>query len=134
MKDDTKWQRYNQKLEKLMIANDLYGLATTYYEMADFIANSDIGIDPDIYRNLGYKMKLKANPNTQQGQIRDWQKIGVNEIEILSAPDSCDYCKQLNQKIVDIKDLENNSPIPAEMCTHKYGCRCVYLPIIPSAK
>jgi hypothetical protein len=120
---DKKWQKYNQKLEKLMKAGDFFGLGTVYYEMAHFAEEE--GTYPKDYREQGYKMKLKASTRP----LNEWQENGaVRNIEILGANDSCIHCKENNGKKQSIIDALENPLIPNGRCSHKYGCRCTYLP------
>jgi len=122
---DEKWRRFNEKLEKLMKENDLFGLAITYYEMADFLNKE--GKDNKHLRKIGYQIKLKLQPK----ELKSYTDSGVlGKVEILACKDSCDACKNLNGKIFSIKEAELKNPIPVEDCIHKYGCRCVYLPVV----
>lgn len=120
-----RWQKYNEKLEKLMKANDFFGLGTIYYEAANFIEKE--GGDPKPYRGQGYKMKLNA---TNQGIQSCLREDGVKTVEVLDTTDSCDTCKKLSGKKFSIQAAVENKPIPVKDCTHKYGCRCQYLPIL----
>lgn len=53
----------------------------------------------------------------------------VKSVKMLTAPDSCNECKKFIGKRYSL----NNVPeLPHENCTHKYGCRCMALPIIDS--
>jgi hypothetical protein len=125
---DVKWRRYNIRLKTLIKKNDIYGLSTTYYEMAQFIEKE--GKDPTKYRELGYQMRLRANPPSEILRTMIDSKA-VNTVEILAAgDDSCDFCKKLNGTKLNINEALENSPIPASECKHRYGCRCVYLPVV----
>ena len=108
-----------------MNANDFFGLGTTYYEMADFVEKE--GGDPNIYRAIGYKMKLQSDTNarTLEGYLSSGH---VSHVEILANPGSCNLCKKISGKKFSIEESVKNPPIPIKDCAHKYGCRCVYLP------
>ncbi len=122
---DEKWKRFNKKLNELMKVNDFFGLAITYYEMADFLKNE--GKDNNHLRKIGYQMKLKL----QSEELKRFTDSGViKNVEILATDDSCESCKNLNHKILSIKEAQLKKPIPVEECTHKYGCRCTYLPVL----
>ncbi len=122
---DEKWKRFNEKLEKFMKANDLFGLATTYYEMADFLENE--GKDASKLRKIGYQIKFKLQSDDLKCYI---DSNVVKNVEILATDNSCDACKKLNHKVFPIKEAQLKRLIPVEECTYKYGCRCVYLPIV----
>ncbi len=123
---DKRWQKYNQKLEKLMKANDFFGLGTTYYEMAAFVEKE--GSDPKPYRELGFKMKHQAEMNRRN--LEGYLESGyVSAVEIFGAADSCDLCKKSSGKRLSVQDAIISRPIPMKDCTHKYGYRCVYLPV-----
>lgn len=123
--NDKKWGKFNERLERFMKENDLFGLATTYYEMADFLSKE--GKDNNHLRKYGYQIKLKL----QTEEIKRYKNSGILEkLEILATEDSCEFCKKLNGKIFLIKEAELENPIPVKNCTHKYGCRCVYLPVV----
>lgn len=107
-----------------MKSNDFFGLGTVYYEMANFLTSENK--NPEQMRSLGYKMKLIF----QKGQLGRMKTQGVERVKILAALDSCKNCLKLSGKIFKIEDALRNGPIPVEKCGHKYGCRCVYLPVI----
>lgn len=108
-----------------MQENDFFGLGTTYYQMADFLKKE--GKDSGHLRKIGYQMKIKF----QSGELRRYEESGVlKRVEILSCDDSCGACKILNHKVFLIKEAKIKNPIPVEQCSHKYGCRCVYLPVV----
>jgi len=120
-----KWGRFNEKLYNFSQENDFLGLGITYYEMADFLKKE--GKDPSRMRRLGYEMKLRFHSVELR---RNASSDVVQKVEILATADSCDACKQLNQTVFSIKEARLRNPIPVEECIHKYGCRCVYLPVV----
>ncbi len=125
LSSDERWKRYNKKLEELMELNDFFGLGTTYYKMAIFLEKE--GKDASHLRTLGYKMKLRS----QSDDLERFRESGVTKnVEIVATDDSCDKCKKLNHKVLSIKEAESRRLIPVKECTHKYGCRCIYLPVI----
>jgi len=121
---DERWRRLNKKLIGLMKSNDFFGMGTVYYEMAGFLVSE--GKNPRQTRELGYTMKLRF----QKGELKRMKTQGVRKIEILAADDSCGKCMKLNGKFFSIDNALKKNPLPVERCTHKYGCRCVYLPVI----
>lgn len=125
LKPDEKWKRFNQELVKLMREGDFFGLGTKYYEMADFLEKE--GKDNRHLRKAGYQMKLRF----QTEELNRIAGSGVVEsVEILATSDSCGTCKKLNGKVLSIQEARQKNPIPVEECTHKYGCRCTYLPVV----
>ncbi len=121
---DEKWRRFNKKLNDLMKVSDFYGMGTVYYEMADFLTKE--GKDPNQMRELGYKMKLRK----QKEQLKRMKTQGAKKVEVLTDSSSCGRCLKLDGKIFLIDHALKKNPLPIERCVHKYGCRCVYLPVI----
>lgn len=120
---DEKWKKFNEKLEKLMKGGDFFGLGATYYEMADFVKGE--GKDEGQFRELGYQMKLHCTDT----ELSRYKVSGViKEVSILCTGDSCNFCKTLNGKSFSITQAILDKPIPVRRCTHKYGCRCCYIP------
>jgi len=120
---DEKWKRFNKKLEKLMKENNLWGLATTYYEMASFLEEE--GKDNKRLRDLGYQIKLKLNNNDLK-RFKETDKVEI----ITCGKDSCDACRKLENKVFSVKEVKEKKILPVEECVHKYGCRCCYAPHI----
>lgn len=126
-KEDIKWRRFNLQLESLMKENDFWALSTTYYEMANFVESE--GMDPKEYRDLGYKMKKKAQSNRES--LLDWQKSKVvTYVEVMANDGSCQSCKSKQRVKLLISDALRDDTLPREECTYKYGCRCTYLPVV----
>lgn len=123
-KQDKKWQRFNQKLEKLMQENDFFGLGTTYYEMAAFAKQE--GPDYEHLRQLGYEMKLKVQVNN----LRQLSSDGyVKSVEAIATSNSCSTCKSVNGTKISLEEALNKSVLPVRECTFEpYGCRCTYAP------
>lgn len=126
LNSDEKWRRFNKKIMELMKSGSFYELGTTYYQMADFVKKE--GKDNAYLRDAGYKMKCRCI----RSELKEYKKSEVvSEIEIHTAGDtSCIACRELNGKILSVDDALLTMPIPVKECSHKYGCRCCYLPII----
>lgn len=107
-----------------MKINDFYRLGLTYYEMAKLLEKE--GKNSEKFKEFGYQMKLKS----QQAELEGYKNSGIMKFEIRSIDTSCDACKKLNGKIIEIEDAILNNPIPVKECQHKYGCRCVYLAVV----
>lgn len=123
-KADKKWQRFNQKLEKLMGENDFFGLGTTYYEMATFAKQE--GSDYQHLRQLGYEMKLRVQTANLKGYAKDTY---IKTVEAIATPNSCPECKAVNGQKISVNEALNNSILPVKDCSFEpYGCRCVYSP------
>ncbi|HEX9721639.1 MAG TPA: hypothetical protein VGA53_00025 [Candidatus Paceibacterota bacterium] len=122
---DEKWGRFNEKLYNFSQENDFLGLGTTYYEMAEFLKKE--GKDNSKMRRLGYEMKLQFHSAELR---RNASSDVVQKVEILATTDSCKACKNLNDKAFTVGEAQEKNPIPVEECIHKYGCRCVYLPVV----
>jgi hypothetical protein len=60
--------------------------------------------------------------------LKQYGDSGVAKyVEVLATPNSCESCKKLEGKRYRV-DLAPKLPNPH--CTHKLGCRCVYLPCV----
>ncbi len=122
---DEKWKHFNKKLILLIEKKDLFSLGTTYYEMAEFLRKE--GKNPDELRDFGYKFKLRSILES----LERYKDSGViDTVQILADQESCNQCKELNNKILNIEEAIVSSPIPVKNCKHKYGCRCCYIPAI----
>ena len=59
--------------------------------------------------------------------LKQYKESGPKYVEVLGAPNSCPFCKNIAGKRYAI----NQAPtLPNPRCTHELGCRCVYLPCI----
>ncbi|NMB48547.1 hypothetical protein GYA13_03860 [Candidatus Kuenenbacteria bacterium] len=122
---DKKWKQYNENLQKFSVSNDFIGLASTYQEMANFVKNE--GKDNTHLLDLAYEMKLKFQTNL----LNEYKKSNVvTEVEIIATDNSCEACMQLNGNIFPINEALLKKLLPVKNCSHKYGCRCVYVPIV----
>lgn len=120
---DEKWKRFNKKLEKLMQENDFFRLATTYYEMANFLEEE--GKNGERLRKLGYQIKLKI-------QVKDLERFKeTDKVEVITCREaSCDACRKLDDRVFLVKEAKEKRILSVEECTYKCGCRCVYAPYI----
>lgn len=122
---DEKWKRFNHELEEQMKISDFYGLGTTYYMMAEYIKKE--GKDSSTLRQKGYEMNLVFHRNELSGQYSSEFIAGV---EILSSLDCCDRCQMVNGVKLKVREALLKNLIPVKDCSHKYGCRCTYAPVI----
>lgn len=120
---DKLWNLYNQDIQKYIKENDFYQLGNTYYTMAEFVKNE--GKDNQYLINLGYESKLKF----QMERLNEYTDFSIVEkLEIIATDNSCFLCKELNGKIILLKEAIASSPIPVKDCSFSCGCRCVYAP------
>ncbi|MCX6712228.1 MAG: hypothetical protein NT041_00875 [Candidatus Vogelbacteria bacterium] len=121
---DEKWKKFGKELRDFMKAGDFFGLGTVYYKMADFLKRESK--DGGQLRGLGYEMK-KRFQNTELDNYASSEVVAG--VQILGVGDSsCENCKKLNGLILTTEEANIKKLIPVKNCTHKYGCRCVYLP------
>lgn len=121
---DKKWKLFNQDLQKLMKANNLFGMGTIYYEMAAFLKTE--GKDDNKLRKLGYEMKLRV----QTEHLMDCKQSDVvTGVEIIAyPPTSCGACMRLHGKVFSMDEAMSIKPLPVENCAYESGCRCCYGP------
>jgi hypothetical protein len=56
--------------------------------------------------------------------LKQFKEMGIEYVEVLGTPDSCESCKEIAGKIYRLSE----APIlPNPNCTHEMGCRCVHL-------
>ena len=68
---------------------------------------------------------FKSQNNTA---VKQYKKMGVSQyVEVLATPESCEACTKLQHKRYKVEEAPE---LPNPSCTHKYGCRCVYIPCI----
>ena len=125
-RNDKIFKKLNKKIESLSKENDFYGMAVVYYEMAHLVMEE--GDDPQMYKDLGYKMKLKH----QVDGLKSYQISGVvDEVECLVNIGSCSVCKKLKGEKLRLSDELSSPSIPVKHCENRYdGCGCTYIPII----
>lgn len=89
-----------------------------YYHMADIVRTE--GKDPNPYIETAIRLSLQG-----------YQRDGVQRVEITGANDNyvCPTCKRLYGMVFTIQEALRTMPIPMN-CSSKYGCRCVYAPVI----
>ena len=127
---DSQWKELNEKVQNLIVANDLFGLKNVYVEMAEFVKSE--GKDNAYLLELAYKSGLKL----QKEELKRYKKFGtckgVEIITVTNSPgnNSCEACAQFNGKVFTISEALLKNPLPVKNCCHKWGCRCVYAPVV----
>ncbi len=61
--------------------------------------------------------------------LKDMTPGIVKKVKILGSADSCPECMKNIGKILTLDEAKKNGPLPVASCTHKYGCRCDYIPV-----
>lgn len=117
---DVIWSIFNELLIKKN--KDLNSLKMIYYEMALFL--NEEGKDCFAVLQQSHKMEL----------MKFKQDGFVKKVRILTAgKDSCEACRQLENKVFTIEEALEKMPIPCKECTHKLYdekrgfCRCCYV-------
>jgi hypothetical protein len=64
---------------------------------------------------------------SHQVTLGNYRQGGVEYVEILTAQDSCQACKEISGKKYKLNYVLE---LPYEHCTHKAGCKCVFLPVV----
>jgi hypothetical protein len=59
--------------------------------------------------------------------MRNWRQMGVRHVNHLATADSCYVCASLNGRKWRIEEAPE---LPHTECTHEYGCRCLYQPVL----
>ncbi|MGD0854449.1 MAG: SAP domain-containing protein [Dehalococcoidia bacterium] len=117
-------QLRDEKLEALRIGAAMMELWGTNTAMKWLPDNFETGLSID--NDAAARMFLFQAGN--QAQLESYRKEGVSPyVEILATSESCDSCKRLEGKRYK---LSNAPELPNPHCTHKLGCRCVYLPCV----
>jgi hypothetical protein len=65
-----------------------------------------------------------------QGQLGNYDEMGLDQYEFEAAADCCSRCDELSGMVFDIADAEPGVNFP----TIHPSCRCTVLPIIPDAE
>ena len=103
--------------------------------------------DPSKLQGLYYLMSLFRNEEASdtivvrrasaESSFAEYKRMGVNEVEVLAAPDSCEACKHLEGRKFTLDQVLVAHPLPCLECTRKLRekdekpfCRCTYLPVI----
>jgi hypothetical protein len=61
---------------------------------------------------------------TNNRNLRQYKERGIKFVEVLGAPTSCPFCKEIANK----RFVIDEAPIlPNPNCSHELGCRCLYL-------
>ena len=66
-------------------------------------------------------------PALRRAALEDYRKSGLQYVQILTTPESCNSCKKLEGKRYI---LSNVPELPNPNCTDEMGCRCVYAPCV----
>ena len=61
---------------------------------------------------------------TSINNLRQYEESGIKFVEVLGAPNSCQFCKEIAGKRFTIGEAPT---LPNPNCTHELGCRCLYL-------
>jgi len=56
--------------------------------------------------------------------LKQYKESGFKFVEVLGAPNSCPFCKEIAGKHFAIGEAPT---LPNHNCTHELGCRCLYL-------
>ena len=103
--------------------------------------------EPHRLQGLYYLMSLFQNEEggdalavrraAAESNLVQYRSMGVEDVEVLAAPDSCEACKRLEGKKFTLDQVLMEHPLPCLECTHKLRkkdakpfCRCIYLPVI----
>lgn len=63
--------------------------------------------------------------------LKQFMEMGIEYVEVLGTPDSCESCKGIGGKIYRLGEAPT---LPNPKCTHEMGCRCVHLASIDRKK
>lgn len=113
----------NEKLEALRIAAAMMTLWGENKAKQWLPANFETGLSYDCETVV----RMFVFQATHKGTLERYRKSGVDYVEILPAPDSCESCKKLAGKRFKLNEAPE---LPNPSCTHKMGCRCKYLPCV----
>lgn len=116
---DVIWGLFNELILK---TKNLHSLKMIYYEMALFLNKEG----KDCFLVLQQSAEMELMKFKQDGFIK--------KVRILTAgEDSCEACRQLENKVFTIEEALEKMPIPCKECTHKLHdekrgfCRCCYV-------
>ena len=113
----------NEKLEALRVAAAMMTLwgknKAKKWLPADF--KTDLSFDVDTIA------RMRNFHATHRATLERYRSEKLKYVEILPAPDSCEACRKLAGKRYEVNEAPE---LPNERCTHKMGCRCVFLPCI----
>jgi SAP domain len=113
----------NDKLEPLRLAASLmflWGINTSFKWLP---SNFETGLTMD--NDSAARMLLFNATNITN--LKHYKDSGRKYVEVLGAPNSCTFCKNIAGKRYAINEAPT---LPNPNCTHELGCRCVYLPCI----
>lgn len=115
---DIIWDLLNKKTMELAKNKDFNGLKMLYYQMALFL-------------NEKGKNFFHVLQQSRKMELESLRIMGIKKVIIISS-DGCSSCKELNDKILTIKEALKTMPIPNKNCSYKlYNgksgfCRCMY--------
>lgn len=122
---DTLWGIANKLIQEEIKSNNTSTLKGLYMQMGMYLHNT--GRDSGAVVANSFKLDLMEYKNNSV----------VTGVEVISANDSCDFCKANNGKIFKIADAIEQSILPCNSCTFKLNkeaksgwCRCCYAPVV----
>jgi hypothetical protein len=59
--------------------------------------------------------------------LEKYRREGIEYVEVFSAPDSCESCKNLAGKHYKLDEVPE---LPNPNCTHEMGCRCLFFAVV----
>lgn len=123
-KDDKKWSRLNENLEKAMMANNFFMIPYIYAEQVKFlkVRNKEYNYVFDLYvkhKKLVLMETLKSYKSSENL---------IRGVEIINCEDSCDECKNI-KKTYTLQEAIEKQPLPIITCKNVW-CRCDYIAIL----
>jgi len=116
-------QLENEKTEALRLGAAMTALWGTNMAKKWLPANFETGMSFD--NDTAARMFLF--PALRRAALEDYRKSGLQYVQILTTPESCNSCKKLEGKRYI---LSNVPELPNPNCTDEMGCRCVYAPCV----
>jgi hypothetical protein len=113
----------DEKLEALRIAAAMMALWGENKAKKWLPANFETGLSYDNETAA----RMFVFHGVHRSTFEQYRSGGIDYVEVLPALDSCESCKKLAGKHYKLNDAPE---LPNEHCTHKMGCRCVYLPCV----
>ena len=111
------WNELNNRLLAAMQQNDWLKMKTIYFEQALMLKSE--GRDP-----------FKFIEESVKSEVCHDQDHHIEQIEIITAMDSCSECKSFNGNLLTINEATEQHPVPVADCSKK-PCRCSYIPVVP---
>ena len=119
---DVIWGLFNELIILKIKTKDLNSLKMIYYDMALFLNKEG----KDCFTVLQQSAKMDLMRFKQEGSIKKVQILTQQE-------NSCEACRQLENKVFTIEEALEKMPIPCKECTQKLYdekrgfCRCSYV-------